>query len=87
MKVGNWVRRKRWGNIGWVTSIKQGVSVDVQYPNHTSTVHPNLIENYEEILPEVKEDAKRVFVEIALMTRDKELFDYATTKEGQADVC
>lgn len=80
MEVGHWVKRKRWGHVGWVTSIKKNISVDVQYQGYTSTVHPNLLESYEAILPEVQEEAKRIFVEMALMTNDKDWFMEVTAK-------
>ncbi|RWR06728.1 hypothetical protein QNH23_06360 [Siminovitchia fortis] len=80
MKPGEWVRRKTFGNVGWIESIREEKGVVVQYPNHTSTVHPNLLENYEAILPEVQEEAKRIFVEMALMTRDREWFMKVTAK-------
>ncbi len=76
MKPGEWVQRKRFGNIGWIESIREGKGVEVHYPGRsgTTTIHPNLLVNYEDILPEVQEEAKRIFVEMALMTNDKDWF-------------
>ncbi len=82
MKPGEWVRRKTFGNVGWIESMREEKGVVVQYPGWKSvtTIHPNLLESYEAILPEVQEEAKRIFVEMALMTRDREWFYEVTAK-------
>lgn len=76
LKVGKWVKRKWNGKIGWIAATRANGGVDVVYPDatYTSSLQTFNLENYDAILPEVREDAKWVFVEMALMTRDEEWF-------------
>lgn len=80
--VGQWIKRKMNGNVGWITSINEKGFMDVEHLDGTST--PNLqsfnLEDYEPILPEITEEAKKVFVDMALMTQDEEWFKELTAK-------
>jgi len=76
MKVGEWVKRKYNGQIGWISATRENDGVTVEFPDgtRTSNLYSYNLENYEDILPEVKEDAKKAFIELALMTKDKDWF-------------
>ncbi len=82
LRVGEWVRRKTYGGIGWVLAKRESGGVEVQYvgENYTSTIQPRNLESYDAILPEVREEAKWVFVEMALMTWDEEWFMEVTNE-------
>lgn len=75
-KVGQWVIRRSFGFVGWIVAIRENSGIVVQYPDQPFpiTVQPRNLEVYEDVLPEVREEAKRIFVEMALMTRDEEWF-------------
>lgn len=79
-KVGDWIIRKMNGNVGWITSKNERGFMDVEFLDGSST--PNLqsfnLESYEAILPEVTEEAKKVFVDLALMTKDEDWFREVT---------
>ncbi|WP_313429600.1 hypothetical protein [Siminovitchia terrae] len=81
-EVGKWVKRKMNGKIGWIAATRANGGVGVVYPDatYTSSLQTFNLENYDAILPDVKEEAKWIFVELALMTRDEEWFMEVTTK-------
>lgn len=82
LRVGEWVRRKMNGKIGWIAATRANGGVDVVYPDatYTSSLQSFNLENYDAILPEVMEEAKWVFVEMALMTWDEEWFMEVTNE-------
>lgn len=80
-KPGDWVIRKYNGKIGWIAATRVNDGVDVVFPDltYTSSLYSYNLESYEAILPEVAEEAKKVFVEMALMTKDEEWFREITS--------
>ncbi|GIN93351.1 hypothetical protein J22TS1_44020 [Siminovitchia terrae] len=76
LQVGEWVKRKMNGKIGWIAATRANEGVDVVYPDatYTSSLQSFNLENYDAILPEVREEAKWIFVELALVTNDEEWF-------------
>ncbi|RST57653.1 hypothetical protein D5F11_021575 [Siminovitchia terrae] len=78
-EVGEWVRRG--AEVGWIDQIlNYNVMVQFVGNSYTSSASPDSLESYDAILPEAVEDAKPVFVEMAISTWDEDLFNYAIGK-------
>lgn len=78
---GEWVKQTLFSRerFGWVTETIQGNFYSVVYvkfldSNSEIKMEPDRLESYEEVLPEVREETKKIFVELALMTRDRDWF-------------
>lgn len=88
LREGKWVRLTEGG---WYRQVKLQTAIVVSNANDTNVriyvpedgkerwASRRYLESYEEVLPEVKVAAKKVFVDMALMTKDREWFEEVTT--------
>lgn len=83
---GQWV--KNGNQIGWINGVYNNyVAVKYLGATYTSNSNPEFLESAEDISPDSKEAAKSVLLDMALLTKDKVLFEYAVGKRSDYDSC